>query len=377
MNRIILIGNGFDLAHGLKTSYADFIDDLWEHDRVGLINNLDADIFTYEGKYITVQAPRNTNVTFKAKSIQAKGFSFFIELGDTQFSDLNNNRIEIILRYRNKFLFDISLKQTLKNWVDVEEAYYTELIELLRDDEPHLSDRKVIKEFSENEKKVKMLNKEFSELQMALENYLEKQMANNVFSTEINDIFYSSVSQDDFIEKSDESKIAENTLFLNFNYTPTLVCYVNNQLSSIIHIHGKIKAPDNPIVFGYGDEIDERYIMLENKNNNEYLANIKSFKYSRTNNYRDMLRFIFSGKYQVFIMGHSCGLSDRTLLNVLFEHENCKSIKIFYYIDKNGNDNYSETYMNLSRSFKNKSKMREIVVAKESSVPYVDLQECV
>ena len=30
MNRIILIGNGFDLAHGLKTSYADFIDWYWD-----------------------------------------------------------------------------------------------------------------------------------------------------------------------------------------------------------------------------------------------------------------------------------------------------------------------------------------------------------
>ncbi len=29
MNRIILIGNGFDLAHGLETSYKDFIDDFW------------------------------------------------------------------------------------------------------------------------------------------------------------------------------------------------------------------------------------------------------------------------------------------------------------------------------------------------------------
>ena len=29
MNRIILIGNGFDLAHGLKTSYRDFIDWYW------------------------------------------------------------------------------------------------------------------------------------------------------------------------------------------------------------------------------------------------------------------------------------------------------------------------------------------------------------
>ena len=27
MNRLIIIGNGFDLAHGLKTSYCDFIHD--------------------------------------------------------------------------------------------------------------------------------------------------------------------------------------------------------------------------------------------------------------------------------------------------------------------------------------------------------------
>ena len=30
MNRIILIGNGFDLAHGMLTSYRNFIDDYWK-----------------------------------------------------------------------------------------------------------------------------------------------------------------------------------------------------------------------------------------------------------------------------------------------------------------------------------------------------------
>ena len=29
MNKLILVGNGFDLAHGLPTSYKDFIDDFW------------------------------------------------------------------------------------------------------------------------------------------------------------------------------------------------------------------------------------------------------------------------------------------------------------------------------------------------------------
>ena len=31
MNRIILIGNGFDLAHGLKTGYTNFIEWYWEY----------------------------------------------------------------------------------------------------------------------------------------------------------------------------------------------------------------------------------------------------------------------------------------------------------------------------------------------------------
>lgn len=30
MNRIVLIGNGFDLAHGLQTGYKDFINWYWE-----------------------------------------------------------------------------------------------------------------------------------------------------------------------------------------------------------------------------------------------------------------------------------------------------------------------------------------------------------
>lgn len=29
MNKLILVGNGFDLAHGLPTSYKDFLNDFW------------------------------------------------------------------------------------------------------------------------------------------------------------------------------------------------------------------------------------------------------------------------------------------------------------------------------------------------------------
>lgn len=40
MNRIILIGNGFDLAHGLPTRYEDFINWYWEKRVDSFIGNL-------------------------------------------------------------------------------------------------------------------------------------------------------------------------------------------------------------------------------------------------------------------------------------------------------------------------------------------------
>ncbi|MCL2062765.1 MAG: bacteriophage abortive infection AbiH family protein [Candidatus Cloacimonetes bacterium] len=44
MNRIILIGNGFDFAHGLKTSYNDFIDYFWDKMRKKLKKKKDINI---------------------------------------------------------------------------------------------------------------------------------------------------------------------------------------------------------------------------------------------------------------------------------------------------------------------------------------------
>lgn len=99
----------------------------------------------------------------------------------------------------------------------------------------------------------------------------------------------------------------------------------------IIHIHGELNKENNPIIFGYGDESADDYKKIEKLNDNEYLKNVKSINYLQTDNYKKMLGFINSDYYQVFILGHSCGSSDKTLLNTLFEYKNCVSIKPFYY----------------------------------------------
>lgn len=167
-------------------------------------------------------------------------------------------------------------------------------------------------------------------------------------------------------------------LLLNFNYTPTLNKYISalkhNEIDiAINYIHGQVNNEQFPINFGFGDEMDEDYKLIEGIDDNEYLRNFKSFKYFQNSSYNSLLRFIESGKFQVCIMGHSCGLSDRTLLNTIFEHDNCRSIKVFYH-QKNDEDNYTDIVQNISRHFNYKQKMRGKVVNKTLCQPLPQTQ---
>lgn len=82
-----------------------------------------------------------------------------------------------------------------------------------------------------------------------------------------------------------------------------------------------------------------------------------------------MLQFIESAPYQIYIMGHSCGNSDRTLLNTLFEHRNCVSIKPYYHQKEDDSDNYMEIVQNICRNFTNMKLMRDRVVNKTFCEP--------
>ena len=181
---------------------------------------------------------------------------------------------------------------------------------------------------------------------------------------------YSGRIKSDGIENVDKNNIPwgfllpDRVMLLNFNYTNIADSYLPDvKRCNVNHIHGELTNPES-VIFGYGDEIDENYKKISNKNDNEYLKNMKSINYLESPNYRNLLDFIESDTYQIFIMGHSCGNSDRTLLNTLFEHKNCVSIKPFYHKWDDGSDNYMELVQNISRSFTDMKLMRDRVVNK-------------
>ena len=68
--------------------------------------------------------------------------------------------------------------------------------------------------------------------------------------------------------------------------------------------------------------------------------------------------------FNVYIMGHSCGISDRILLNSIFEHPKCRNIKIYYHKRDDGTTDYFEKTQEISRHFKPeyKSVMRNRIV---------------
>ena len=178
--------------------------------------------------------------------------------------------------------------------------------------------------------------------------------------------------KEDFPE---EYLLPEKIMLLNFNYTKTADLYMPDKSNSIVnHIHGELSNRES-VIFGYGDELDSSFKKLQDINDNECMRHIKSIRYLESDNYRKMLEFVESGPFQVVIMGHSCGLSDRTMLNTLFEHENCVSIKPYYYVNEQGKDNYLDIVQNISRNFTNPQLMRDRVVNKTFCEPLPQLNK--
>lgn len=406
MNRIILIGNGFDLAHGLKTSYADFIDWYWnnlgELLKCGFNNVVDDGICSFE-------LHENVHLACWAH-VWNYHYAVFPKNADTILSIAKQDRDLCDFNIKSAF-FEKICNEVEKGWVDIEDVYYTmlkndnnpkqlnddldlikgKLIEYLIDIQEKqinsnifnsIIQKQILEPFHKEDIAINSMDKwnEMLKHRMKYDNQDWNELIKG-YVLDRENVQYSYRAVEEFIKTYGKDinddvdsvdaiscstfRLPDNIMLLNFNYTNTADMYLPNaDKFSINHIHGTISNPDS-VIFGYGDERDDDYNVLMRKNDNEYLRHIKSFRYLEARNYREMLSFIESAPYQICIMGHSCGLSDRTLLATLFEHENCVSIKPYYYKKEDGTDNYRELVQNIARNFKDPSLMRDRVVRKD------------
>lgn len=400
MNRIVLIGNGFDKAHGLHTGYEDFINWYWDTRVRGFLGN-------------RTNSSADCLCVFECHP-QDSWNSYYYNKVSYFNKQTGKEVIESILNEQDKytvtfspFFERISKSVETKGWVDIENEYYELLTQysLKEDDEAKVKDlnkqllflKDKLVEYLTDVNKIEVkpvpgvksaIYSPFNQSDIsiggmrALEEHVKYGLKLDNKSWDIKIQQYGSICYtrgyvDGYKENNPDSGkidwecipkellLPNQIMLLNFNYTKTAELYCPNDkyIFSINQIHGVVAKPES-VIFGYGDEMDEKYKELEKKNDNHCLSNIKSIRYLEADNYRKVQSFIESEPYQILIMGHSCGNSDRTLLNTLFEHRNCVSIKPYYYINNKGKDNYIDIVQNISRNFNDMKLMRDRVVNK-------------
>jgi hypothetical protein len=336
MNTLFIIGNGFDLAHGLETGYDQFLFWLIKNELISAVEQYDGNINCKNTDSQIISSYRIGEQFYNMSREAFIGGALHQINATENISDIvesilkSNHLIEEIIIKND--IIRVSLERfKLTNWSDIEWQYF-DLLRSAPEDALHL-------------------NQSLDYIKKELRTYLSE-----VNDTENNLDAYRYI-------------IAENAgnedLYLNFNYTSTLTDY--HFSGREIQIHGSVLEDEtNELVFGYGDETTEEYKKLENANDNNYLRNIKSVNYMSNHHYLDLFSFIndplgksipkdFKANFNVVILGHSCGLSDRVLLKEIFEHRNCKLIKVYHHDGKNG---FLQTTMNISRHFDENVNMR-------------------
>lgn len=314
MNNLIIIGNGFDLAHGLKTSYNDFI----EH----LINKT-----IKENTFRSLIVEDYEIQTYEQLKKQVKHYKI-------RASDFKNKMLGILLE-------DISIK----NWCDIEAKYY-EILSRLGTDQASYTNHQA-------------LNKDFSFLRDSLAEYLNSDIG----------IFKQIESYSEFFRYIDKP----STLILNFNYTPTLKLLYHSVLkdSKIIYIHGEVQSEDNPIIFGFAATHEQSRNLIQ-KGENENMRFIKKNLYKTTEN-RPLLKKHLEDitEIDITILGHSCGISDNLILNQIFIDKNIRSIRLLYYEEKEkdpkGREHYFQTQINIDRIMNDDQKFDRLLLDYQSS----------
>ncbi|SDR71117.1 AbiH family protein [Christiangramia echinicola] len=359
-NIVVLIGNGFDIANGFKTKFSDFAD-----------SYIDTKIIPALEEVIIKK--NSSNIFFRKSFINAmitKGSAYSYENSeDALWLHTRNGKREelksyIIENYQvlgkilNNRLLGKLYSSRDKNWFDIENTYFKELVEI--------KNQALINKTKQfNYGPLRIINKEFSEIKKEVLEYLSK------------------------IEISIDTKILQffirhfhdvsNVYFINFNYTNTLKLYTNkvnfDGSYQINHIHGDLDS--GKIVFGYGNDQNDDYREIKMLEEDEFLRYFKTFDYLNNSNYdkvNDEAIDKFSD-YEVYILGHSLGATDKTLLSEILNSDKCKKIRFFKRTDLENHpsliqSNFRELTYAASRILTNERELRRKIVNFEDSVSF-------
>ena len=369
---ILIVGNGFDIAHELKTSYKDFLDFI---DEVGNahfhqlehnptykkdVSQYNVALFTALKKFAQSSLTEYQNINVEQydgeKDETIKELIRRIELKDDEAARWNSAlklaEENLWVKYFQKKLTDKKMKG--ENWIDFE-SEIADIVRLLE-----LKPMRRVQTISTYEG--------FSSINV----FLQELDAGNSVTTETKGEFIKNLEKDlislmdmmelyfllvdELISKKPLNiiqKIHPNYL-LSFNYTHTLfnTYNVNIQADHIDFIHGEVRKRN--LVLGTEETLNEEH-------SNEDVSCIffkKCFQrvHNRTGlNYQNWFSRNRNRK-RVCIFGHSLDVTDRDVLNYVIMDERCKLVEIYYH-----NENqYRQGITNLIKIIGKETLIREV-----------------
>lgn len=332
---ILILGNGFDLAHGLKTKYSDFLN------------------YCIEKNNRRILSPVNYETTF----IDNIWLHHFI----TTCNNYGNNWIDLEEEIYNVLL---SLNKTLKKLSGDNTKIVFPLIFSIQKDIVNFDFYQIIEYLKNSSIKIETDNRkyktvetnDFSHLYFYIEDYqgfinfiydqlrnFVKEFENYLSEVEISQIQLEPNYQLTFLNGS-KPNIMNLLYILNFNYTNTLMRLYGQITDSrqkkyirTFYVHGKINS--NNIVLGTQ--------FFDNKSTNIspefniFRKHNQRHKYNTIEEYQSLLHIIKNSKdntkFVFHVIGHSLDKSDAVILKHIFL-ANKNSIINIYYHDENSQE---------------------------------------
>lgn len=334
--KILVIGNGFDLAHGHKTKYKDFIDYVEQFNMFYDVNNINGEDPIRGGNFMNYIID-------------------FFKDRDQVISELINefHRItkdNIWIKHFNNIMYSCN-----ENWVDFEK----EISKVVRWMEEKFEDCIKENEFKKFQDHIKSedLNSEkkvfITDLLLDIDkyNFLEKFELEkiNIYSKHLDDLirafeiylmtYVDSTLGENLNEDILNLNLREDDALISFNYTDTYnKLYKNNQIKkeNVHFIHGMAKLKNtsetNNMVLGIDDyhEGEDRNQKVKYLRFNKYFQRIVK---GTDASYKDLFRDnhdLGREKLDVYFFGHSLDVTDKDILKEIFENEDAK-ITVFSY----------------------------------------------
>lgn len=342
--KILLIGNGFDLAHGLPTSYKDFLD----------FCKMVRELYTYpiiDNEYNQKKLiDWNTDKTIKSKLLECyeNRKNCFEDKITTQCKELD----ELYDCIKENVWINYFLereKSIGENWIDFESeiSNVVQAIETLKgyierdEDVLKIKDTKqqtiiyflkIAKKSLQDVFNLKRIDGFIEDISIELDKLIRSL---EIYICEF-------VNEIDIIKENDDIKTITPDYVLSFNYSNTYErIYGQSKEVTYDYIHGKADIENNVDTCNLVLGIDE-YLEDDKNDKLEFIAFKKFYQriYKSTDStymkWVEQIKKYPEVNHNLFIFGHSLDKTDRDILKLLICNDNVAT-KIYYY-RKNKND---------------------------------------